>query len=95
MTVKSLIANGALRSGRKVIFLGEQVTNFVLASLRRPDGVVGDNAWRALKKCTSYPLRADDEDARAGGFAGFYDFLAVPVWHPRILDDEKVRMPPG
>jgi hypothetical protein len=94
-TLKLLIKNGELRSGRKAFLLGEQVTDFVFASLRRTECIFSKNAWRNLQKCEGVRLCTDDREARIGAAAGFYDFVAIPVWHPRILMDQAVQMPPG
>lgn len=94
-TLGVLIAQGGLRGGRKAFLLGEQVTNFLFAFLRRPDSPLAQNAWHRLPKCSGLRLRTDDAEARIGAKFGFYDFVAIPVWHPRILLDSNVRMPPG
>ena len=94
-TLRVLIANGALRGGRKTFLLGEQVTNFLFAFLRRTDGSLARDAWRKLSKCSGLRLRTDDAEARIEARLGYYDFVAIPVWHPRILLDRDARMPPG
>ncbi|XJJ66270.1 hypothetical protein WBP07_12455 [Novosphingobium sp. BL-8A] len=94
-TLRALVASGGLRGGRKAFLLGEQVTDFVFSFLRRPDHVLAANAWRTLPKGIGVRLRTSDPEARIGAMSGFYDFLAIPVWHPRILLDSEIRMPPG
>ncbi|WP_132388658.1 hypothetical protein [Novosphingobium sp. PhB165] len=95
VTLKTLVSSGGLRGGRKVFLLGEQVTNFMFASLRQVDSALAVDAWRKLPKCVGYRLRTDNDEARIGAVAGYYDFVAIPAWHPRILLDPEVRMPPG
>ena len=95
MTMKTLISNKLLRGGRKAFLLGEQVTNFVCGFLRGANSALAEDAWRKLPKCVGHRLRTDDTDARIGAAAGYYDFVAIPVWHPRILLDPEIRMPPG
>jgi hypothetical protein len=94
-TLHALIANGSLRSGRKMFLLGEQVTNFVFARLRRAGSPLARDAWRRLPKCAGLRLCTDDAEARIETSVAYYDFVAIPVWHPRILLDHQVRMPPG
>ena len=94
-TLRALIAGGALRGGRKTFLLGEQVTNFLFAFLRRTDSSLARDAWRKLPKCSRQRLCTDDAEARIGARLGYYDFVAIPVWHPRILQDRDVQMPPG
>lgn len=93
-TLRDLISKGALRGGRKTFLLGEQVTDFVFSFFRRADSLLSKNAWRRLRKCSAVRLRTDDDEARTGMALSYYDFGATPVWHPRILLDSEVRMPP-
>lgn len=94
-TLRSLIASGQLRSARKVFLLGEQVTDFVFASLRHEDCPLVRASWRQLPKCVGYRLGTADEDARIGQSRGYYDFVAIPMWHPRALSVPEGRMPRG
>jgi hypothetical protein len=94
-TLRTLTVAGSLRCGRKAFLLGEQVTNFVLTFLRRPESSLATEAWRKLAKCAGYRLRANDTEASVGKVRGYYDFVAIPVWHPRILNAPEIRMPPG
>lgn len=94
-TLRALTTAGSLRGGRKAFLLGEQVTNFVLAFLQRSDSLLATDAWRKLPKCVGRRLRAGDPDASIGRVQGYYDFIAIPLWHPRILTTQEIRMPPG
>lgn len=94
-TLRALITRGGLRGGRKMFLLGEQVTNFVFGFLRCDESSLVANAWRSLPKCAGVRLRTDDCDARSSSAIGYYDFTVIPLWHPRILLNEHVKMPPG
>src|SRR5580693_4331438 len=94
-TLRGLLAAKKLRGGRKAFLLGEQVTNFVFGFLRRRDCALALEGWRRLPKCVGHRLCIEDEDASVGKSLGYYDFVAIPVWHPRTVTTLEVKMPPG
>jgi hypothetical protein len=94
-TLRMLIAAQELGRGRKVFLLGEQVTNFTFGFLRRKDCTLAVQGWRQLAKCLGYRLCIQDKEASVGKSLGYYDFVAIPVWHPRILTTLEAKMPPG
>jgi hypothetical protein len=94
-TLRALIAAKMLRGGRKAFLLGEQVTNFVFGFLRRKDCALALDGWRLLSKCVGHRLCTEDKAASVGKSPGYYDFVAIPVWHPRMLTTSEAKMPPG
>jgi hypothetical protein len=94
-TLRTLISAKELRGGRKAFLLGEQVTNFVFGFMRRKGCALAEQGWHQLPKCAGYRLCIEDEEASVGKSLGYYDFVAIPVWHPRILTTLETKMPPG
>jgi hypothetical protein len=93
--LRTLIADRELRGGRKVFLLGELVTNFTFGFLRRKDCPLAQYGWRQLAKCIGYRLCIKDKEASVGKSLAYYDFVAIPVWHPRTLTTAEIKMPPG
>lgn len=84
-----------LTHGRPVFLLGQEVTNFVFGFLRDRRSALAVDAWKQLDKCVGHRLCIQDPDARRDEPAGFYDIVAVPVWHPRNLTAARARLPSG
>lgn len=91
-TLKAHAQAGGLMD-RPVFLLGEKVTNFVFSFLRDSASPLGGDAWRHLPKCAGHRLCIDDREARRDERTGYYDCVAMPVWHPRNVTAPGFRMP--
>lgn len=94
-TLKTRAQAGDLNGGRLVFLLGKKVTDFVFNFLRSNDSTLAGNAWNQLPRCKGYHLCIEDRDARVDKPTGYYNFTAIPLWHPRNLTAPGARMPSG